>query len=128
MGRTQQLVLLLHELTLEKRIPELPIFVDSPLATNVTEVFRAHPECFDPETRNFLLEERDPFAFGRLRYTRSVEESKALNELRYPFVVISASGMCEAGRVLHHLKNGVSDPRNTVLIAGYQAHHTLGHS
>ncbi len=126
-GRTQQLVLLLHELTLERRIPELPIFVDSPLATNVTEVFRAHPECYDAETGKFLREEGDPFAFGRLRYTRSVEESKALNDLRYPFIVISASGMCEAGRVLHHLRNNVSDPRNTVLITGYQAQYTLGH-
>ena len=125
-GRAQQLVLLLHELTLERRIPELPIFVDSPLATNVTEVFRAHPECFDEETRKFLLEERDPFAFGRLRYTRNVEESKALNDLTYPFIVISASGMCESGRVLHHLKNSVPDPRNTVLITGYQAENTLG--
>jgi metallo-beta-lactamase family protein len=126
-GRAQQLVLLLHQLTLERRIPELPIFVDSPLATNVTEVFRAHTECFDEETRKFLLDERDPFAFGRLRYTRSVEESKALNDLTYPFIVISASGMCESGRVLHHLRNNITDPRNTVLITGYQAQHTLGH-
>lgn len=126
-GRTQQLVLLLHELTLERRIPELPIFVDSPLATNVTEVFRRHPECFDAETTKHLQEAGDPFAFGRLRYTRSVEESKALNDLRYPFVVISASGMCEAGRILHHLRNSIADPRNTVLITGYQAQQTLGH-
>lgn len=125
-GRTQQIVLLLHELTLEKRIPELPIFVDSPLATNVTEVFREHTECFDAETNKFLRDDRDPFAFGRLRYTRSVEESKALNDLRYPFVVISASGMCESGRILHHLRNHISNPRNTVLITGYQAQHTLG--
>lgn len=125
-GRTQQLVLLLHELTLEQRIPELPIFVDSPLATNVTRVFRDHPECYDEETYKFLQSAKDPFAFGRLRYTRSVDESKALNDLRYPFVVISASGMCEAGRILHHLKNHISEPRNTVLIAGYQAQHTLG--
>lgn len=126
-GRAQQLVLLLHELTLEGRIPDLPIFVDSPLAANVTEVFRAHTDCFDEQTKKFLLEERDPFAFGRLRYTRNVEDSKALNDLTYPFIVISASGMCESGRVLHHLKNNVSDPRNTVLITGYQAQHTLGH-
>jgi metallo-beta-lactamase family protein len=126
-GRTQQLVLLLNELTLERRIPELPIFVDSPLATNVTEVFRRHPECFDAETTRHLQEEGDPFAFGRLRYTRSVEESKALNDLRYPFVVISASGMCESGRILHHLRNNIADSRNTVLITGYQAQHTLGH-
>jgi metallo-beta-lactamase family protein len=125
-GRTQQLVLLLHELTLENLIPTLPIFVDSPLATNVTKVFRDHPECYDEQAREFLEDEKDPFAFGRLRYTRSVEESKALNDLRYPFIVISASGMCEAGRILHHLKNHIADPRNTVLITGYQAQYTLG--
>ena len=125
-GRTQQLVLLLHELTLDKRIPELPIFVDSPLAINVTEVFRDHPECFDAETRAYLLDKRDPFAFRRLRYTREVQQSKALNDIDYPFVVISASGMCESGRILHHLRNHAPDPRNTILIAGYQAQHTLG--
>ena len=125
-GRTQQLVLLLHELTLEKRIPDLPIFVDSPLATNVTEVYRRHPECYDAETRKFLLDQREPFGFGRLRYTRNVEESKALNDITHPYIVISASGMCEAGRVLHHLRNNIGDPRNTVLITGYQAQHTLG--
>lgn len=125
-GRTQQLVILLNELTQEGRIPEIPIFVDSPLATNATEIYQAHPECYDAEARTHLLDQRDPFAFGRLRYTRNVEESKALNDLDYPFIVISASGMCEAGRVLHHLKNHLPDPRNTVLITGYQAEHTLG--
>jgi len=125
-GRTQQLVILLNELTQEKRIPEIPIFVDSPLATNATEIYRAHPECYDAEARTHLLDQRDPFAFGRLRYTRNVDESKALNDLDYPFVVISASGMCEAGRILHHLKAHLPDPRNTVLITGYQAEHTLG--
>ncbi len=125
-GRTQQIVLMLHELTIAKRIPELPIFVDSPLAIDVTKVFVDHPECYDKETRRFLLDQRDPFAFGRLRYTRAVEESKALNELAYPFVVISASGMCESGRILHHLRQHASDPRNTILITGFQAEHTLG--
>lgn len=125
-GRTQQIVLTLHELTLAKRIPELPIFVDSPLAIDVTKVFAEHPECYDKQTRRFLLDQRDPFAFRRLRYTRQVEESKALNDLSYPYVVISASGMCESGRILHHLRQHASDPRNTILITGFQAEHTLG--
>ncbi|MCB9385897.1 MAG: MBL fold metallo-hydrolase [Bryobacterales bacterium] len=125
-GRTQQLVMLLNELTHEQKIPDAPIFVDSPLAVNVTEVFRAHPECYDAETREYLLDQRDPFAFGRLRYVRDVEESKALNDIPYPFIVLAASGMCEAGRILHHLRRHIPDPRNTVLITGYQAEHTLG--
>ena len=125
-GRTQQLVLLLNELTHEGRIPEAPIFVDSPLAVNVTEVFQEHPECYDADTREYLLDQRDPFAFGRLRYVRDVEESKALNDIPYPFIVLAASGMCEAGRILHHLKRYAPDPKSTVLITGYQAEHTLG--
>lgn len=125
-GRTQQLVLLLHQLTHEKRIPNIPIFVDSPLAVNVTDVFRRHSECFDEETNRYLQNGEDPFGFKRLRYIRDVTESKALNDLRGPFVVISASGMCEAGRILHHLRNNISDPRNTVLITGFQAENTLG--
>jgi len=125
-GRTQQLVLLLNELTTEGAIPDLPIFVDSPLATNATEVYKAHPECYDAETRAHLLDQREPFAFDRLRYVRDVEESKGLNELNYPVIIISASGMCEAGRVLHHLRRSVPDSRNAVLITGFQAEHTLG--
>lgn len=125
-GRTQQLVLLLHELSNQKKIPGIPIFVDSPLAVDVTKVFRKHSECFDAETRRYLLEGEDPFGFQRLRYLRDVSESKALNDLHGPFVVISASGMCEAGRILHHLKNSIEDARNTVLITGFQAEHTLG--
>ncbi len=125
-GRTQQLVLMLHELSNQKKIPNIPIFVDSPLAVNVTKVFRTHAECFDEETRRFLLEGEDPFGFHSLRYIRDVGESKALNDLRGPFIVISASGMCEAGRILHHLRNNIEDPRNTVLITGFQAEHTLG--
>jgi metallo-beta-lactamase family protein len=125
-GRTQQLVLLLHRLANERRIPNIPIFVDSPLAVNVTEVHRAHPECFDVETREYLLHGEDPFGFQRLQYVREAVESKKLNDLIGPFVVISASGMCEQGRILHHLRNNIEDPRNTVLITGFQAQDTLG--
>jgi metallo-beta-lactamase family protein len=125
-GRTQQLVLLLHELMDAQRIPSIPIFVDSPLAVNATEVFRKHPECYDEETRKYLTEGRDPFGFYRLKYVREVSESKALNDLHGPFLVISASGMCEGGRILHHLRNNISDPRNTVLFTGFQGEHTLG--
>lgn len=125
-GRTQQLVLMLHELMLEKEIPNIPIFVDSPLAVNVTEVFRKHTECYDAETREFLNDGKDPFGFSRLRYVREAAESKALNDLRGPMLILSASGMCEAGRVIHHLRNSIEDSRNTVLITGYQAENTLG--
>jgi metallo-beta-lactamase family protein len=125
-GRTQQLVLLLHQLANQERIPSIPIFVDSPLAVNVTDVHRAHPECFDEETRTYLSNGQDPFGFQRLQYVREASESKKLNDLRGPFVVISASGMAEQGRILHHLRNNLEDPRNTVLITGFQAQDTLG--
>jgi metallo-beta-lactamase family protein len=125
-GRTQQLVVLLHELMNEKAIPSIPIFVDSPLAVNVTDVFRRHEDLFDPDTRVFLKNGEDPFGFSRLRYIRDVNESKALNDLRGPCMIISASGMCEAGRILHHLRNNIGDPRTTVLITGFQAENTLG--
>jgi len=125
-GRTQQLVLLLHELMVERAIPAIPIFVDSPLAVNVTEVFRRHTYLYDDSAKKFHDEGEDPFGFTRLTYIRDVEKSKALNDLRGPFVVISASGMCEAGRILHHLKNSIGDPRNTVLLTGFQAENTLG--
>jgi metallo-beta-lactamase family protein len=125
-GRTQQLVLLLHQLMDAKRIPSIPIFVDSPLALNATEVFRKHPECYDDEARKYLTEGQDPFGFYRLKYIRDVAQSKALNDLRGPFLVLSASGMAEGGRVLHHLRNNIGDARNTVLITGFQAENTLG--
>ncbi|QNI35956.1 MBL fold metallo-hydrolase RNA specificity domain-containing protein [Edaphobacter albus] len=124
--RTQQLVMLLHELTNEKQIPDMPIFVDSPLATKVTDVFRKHTEDWDQEICDFYHQGHDPFDWERLKYTQTVQESKALNDLRVPFIVMAASGMCEAGRILHHLKNGIEDPRNLVLITGYQAANTLG--
>ncbi len=125
-GRTQQLVLMLHQLIDAKRVPSIPMFVDSPLAVNVTEVFRNHPECYDEEVGKYLTLGEDPFGFHRLTYVRDVEASKKLNSLRGPCVIISASGMCEGGRVLHHLRNNIEDPRNTILITGYQAVYTLG--
>jgi metallo-beta-lactamase family protein len=125
-GRTQQLVLLLHQLFNEKRIPNIPLFVDSPLALNVTQVHRDHPECFDAEARQYLIDGGNPFGFQRLQYIREAADSKKLNDLHGPFVVISASGMCEQGRILHHLRNNIEDPRNTVLITGFQAQDTLG--
>jgi metallo-beta-lactamase family protein len=125
-GRTQQLVLLLHELIDAKAIPSFPIFVDSPLAVNVTDVFRKHPELYDAEAAAFLPNHGDPFGFQLLTYVRDVDQSKALNDLRGPFMIVSASGMCEGGRVLHHLKNNIGDPRNTILLTGYQAEYTLG--
>ena len=127
-GRTQEIVYTLHRLTKAQKIPQLAIFVDSPLSVNVTEVFRLHPECYDEETAQFILSDRhpDPFGFKRMRYIRDVDASKELHFLREPAVIISASGMCEAGRILHHLKNNIEDSRNTVLIVGWQAPHTLG--
>jgi metallo-beta-lactamase family protein len=127
-GRTQELVYALHRLIEERDLPSLPIYVDSPLSVNVTEIFRLHPECYDEEVKEFMASGsiRDPFGFHRLSYIRSVEASKELNFLREPAIIISASGMCEAGRILHHLKNNIEDPRNTVLIVGWQAPYTLG--
>jgi metallo-beta-lactamase family protein len=125
-GRTQQVVLLIHQLLEAKRIAPLPIYVDSPLAVNATEVYRAHGECYDAETAAYLSSGTDPFGFSLLRYVRDVSESKGLNDLRGPMMIISASGMCEAGRVLHHLRNNIGDSKNTVLIVGFQAENTLG--
>ncbi len=127
-GRTQQIVYALHKLHDKRTIPHLPIYVDSPLATNTTDIFRMHPECYDSEIRNFLLNDHhsDPFGFDTLTFTESVEQSKKLNLLDEPSVIISASGMMEGGRILHHLRSRISDPRNTILISGWQAPNTLG--
>ena len=125
-GRTQEIVHTLDQLWNEERIPHIPVFVDSPLAVNATAVFQTHPECYDRDLLDYLLTDPNPFGFERLEYVREASRSKELNGLRVPFVVISASGMCEAGRILHHLRNAVEDPKNTVLIVGYQAEHTLG--
>ena len=127
-GRTQELVFGLHKMMEEGDIPEIPIFVDSPLAIRASQVFREHPECFDEETRQFIADDKHHAALGfnRLKYTLSVEESKAINFTDPPYVVISASGMAETGRILHHLKNHIGDSRNTILIVSWQAPHTLG--
>jgi metallo-beta-lactamase family protein len=125
-GRTQQVVLMLHNLMEARRIPSIPMFVDSPLAINVTEVYRKHPETYDQEAQKFLDENQDPFAFSRLTYVREASESKKLNDLHGPAVILASSGMMEAGRVLHHLRNNIEDPRNTILITGFQAPYTLG--
>lgn len=127
-GRTQELVYVLHRLSTAGKIDHLPVFVDSPLSVNVTDVFKRHPECFDAETWQIINadHDNDPFGFDRLTYIRDVEESKTLNERQGPFIVISSQGMCEAGRILHHLANSIGDPRNMVIIVGYQAEHTLG--
>lgn len=127
-GRTQEIVYDLQRLVADNRIPQLPIYVDSPLAINVTEVFRLHPECYDDEIRAFINADPDGDAFGfsMLTYVRSTEKSKELNESQQPAVIIAASGMCEAGRVLHHLKHHIEDPRATILFVGYQAENTLG--
>lgn len=127
-GRTQDVVYHLHELMESKQIPPMSVYVDSPLATNITEIFRQHPECYDEETEKLLLQDggKDPFGFDMLQYTRSTQESKRLNDLRMPAIIISASGMCEGGRVLHHLRRNIGDPKTTVLFVGYQAENTLG--
>jgi metallo-beta-lactamase family protein len=125
-GRTQQLVYFLNELYHEKEICELPIYVDSPLSTRATRVHERHPECFDREAIEHLIRGDAPFSFPRLRYITDVEDSKALNGQPGPMVIISASGMCEGGRILHHLKNNITNRRNIVLFVGYQAEHTLG--
>ena len=124
-GRTQELVYDLHILAREGRIPEIPIYIDSPLAIDATTVFAMHPEIFD-RTEDLVQRVQDLFKFTQARYTREASESKALNTQNGPMVVIAASGMAEAGRILHHLAHGASDPRNTILIVGFQAEHTLG--
>jgi metallo-beta-lactamase family protein len=124
-GRTQELVYDLHGLAREGAIPSIPIFIDSPLAIDATSVFEMHPDIFD-DTEHLVRHTPELFRFEMLRYTRDVQESKALNTMQGPMVVIAASGMAESGRILHHLANGASDPRNTILIVGFQAEHTLG--
>ena len=125
--RVQELVYYLHLLTDKKKIPVIPIYVDSPMAANATSVFRVHPECYDESVNEaFLKHHKNPFGFGSLTFTTSVEESKALNKKEGPMIIISADGMCEAGRVLYHLANEISNERNTILVVGYMAEDTLG--
>jgi len=127
-GRTQTLVYYLHQMIDRHEIPRIKVFVDSPLAVNVTDIFRDHPECFDEEATAFMLADPHGSALGfdLLTYTRSVDQSKAINFIDDPVIIISASGMAETGRILHHLRNNIEDERNTVLITSWMAPHTLG--
>jgi metallo-beta-lactamase family protein len=125
-GRTQQIVYTLHQLTLAGQLPRVPIYVDSPLSVNATEVYRLHPECFNDTIYQFLHTKENPFGMENLTYIRELAHSMKLNELEDPAIIISASGMAEAGRIRHHLKNNIGDPNNLVLFIGYCAEHTLG--
>jgi metallo-beta-lactamase family protein len=107
-------------------MPKMPVYVDSPLTVKLTDVFRLHPECYDAETLALIQGDDSPFDFDALRYVSTIEDSKALDQSPDPAVIISASGMCEAGRVLHHLRATIESDKNAVLIVGYQAQHTLG--
>ena len=125
--RTQELIYYFHLLTDQKRIPQIPIYVDSPMAVNATTIFQVHPECFDQKTQEaFVKHHKNPFGFNALKFITSVDESKALNALEEPMVIISADGMCEFGRVTHHLANNISKPSTKIMLVGYMAEHTLG--
>ncbi len=125
-GRTQQVVYVLHQLTLAGKLPRAPIFVDSPLSVNATEIYRLHPECFNDTINQFLHEKENPFGMSNLTYIRDAEQSKKLNDLKEPAVIISASGMAEGGRIRHHLKNHIGFANNLILFVGYCAENTLG--
>lgn len=126
-GRTQEILYLLHEIYDENEVPRIPIYVDSPLATKLTRVFGEHPEVYDQATHEtFLKQGKNPFQLSQIHFVESVEESIALNREKKPHIVISASGMCEAGRILHHLRYKIHNRKNTILLVGYMAEHTLG--
>jgi metallo-beta-lactamase family protein len=125
--RTQELVYYFHLLVDDGIIPEIPIYVDSPMATNATTIFQVHPECYDEEIQEaFIKHHKNPFGFNSLNFTTSVDESKALNNRKGPLIIISADGMCEAGRIQHHLIHNIGDPHTTILLVGYMAENTLG--
>ena len=124
--RTQEVVYALKILSEAGSLPAIPIYVDSPLAVNLTHVFRNHPECYDKDLLAHIEAHGDPWGFESVRYVRSVDESRSLNEAEGPMIIISASGMCEAGRIVHHLRNSIENPANTIVIVGFQAQHTLG--
>lgn len=124
--RAQEIIYTLNYLHNEKKIPSIPVFVDSPLTVKLTEIFNLHPECYDAQTFKLLREDDSPFDFPGLKYISKVEDSKQIASSNMPSIIISASGMCEGGRVLHHLISTVENPKNTILIVGYQAESTLG--
>lgn len=124
--RAQEILYAINELKKRGRMPRMKVYVDSPLTVKITDIFRLHPECYDAETRQMLRENRSPFDFEEVQYVEDKEESKAIDASPEPCVVISASGMCEAGRIVHHLKATIENEKNTVCIVGFQAPHTLG--
>ena len=124
--RTQKLLYVLNELFVAKELPPIPVYVDSPLAVSATEIYRLHPDAFNEEVYDALFERQNPFGFEDLTLVRSVKGSKALNDIEGMAIIISASGMCEAGRILHHLRNNIENPKTTVLFVGYCAEGTLG--
>ncbi len=125
-GRTQDIVYSLHKLYDNGKLPRIPIYIDSPLAISATEIFKKHPERYDAETYAHVYANHGPFTMEQLHYVREAEESKQLNDRKDPCMIIASSGMCEAGRILHHLANNIEDSRHTILIVGFQAEHTLG--
>lgn len=126
LGRTQEIVYTLDRLKTAGKLPSIKVFVDSPLATNATKIMRNHPEYFNQEIRDYMHQDEDPFGFSNLKYVQSVQESKEINELTTPCIIIAASGMMEAGRIKHHLVNNIENAANTILIVGYCAENTLG--
>ena len=124
--RAQEILYALEGLKKRGRLPKIPVYVDSPLTVKITDVFRMHPECYDEETRALIAGRESPFEFDDLRYVSDTDDSKALDASNEPSIIISASGMCEAGRILHHLKASIENPKNAVMIVGFQAPHTLG--
>lgn len=127
LGRTQEIVHALDRLETNGKLPPINVYVDSPLSTNATEIMKNHPECYNKKVLDYMKVDSDPFGFNRLKYIRDVNESKLLNEIKEPCIIISASGMMEAGRILHHLRNNIGDEKNTILVVGYCSPYTLGH-
>lgn len=125
-GRTQELLYFLNQLSLEKRLPHVPVYVDSPLSREATEVVKSHPETFNSRIQKVLKIDEDPFEFPGMKFIKTVDESKMLNERPEPCIIISASGMADAGRVKHHILNNISDSKNTILIVGYCEPNSLG--
>ncbi len=125
-GRTQEIVYTLDKLETEGKLPSIPVYVDSPLSVNATDIFQLHPDCFDADILEYMLVDPNPFGFNNLIYIRSVEESKRLNQSKEPSIIISASGMMTGGRIMHHLFHNIDDSNNTILVVGYCAPHTLG--
>ena len=125
-GRTQEIVFVLNNFYNEGRLPKIEVFVDSPLSVNATEIFRMHPECMNNDVKQVMKFDDDPFGFNSLHYIKNVDESKALNDYHEPCIIISSSGMLEAGRIKHHVANNIDNPRNTILIVGYCSPRSLG--